>query len=128
MSIRCSEDAAKAVRSAFPKRSFGLQECFVVLCLDAHNQPLGRPVMVAMGTINGVTVHPRDVFRSAIRKNAVAVIVAHNHPSGKTELSDDDLALTRRLKEAGEMLGIPLLDHLVLSKDGYASTADRGVM
>jgi DNA repair protein RadC len=84
--------------------------------------------MVALGTANSVEVHPRDVFRLAIKRNAVAVIVAHNHPSGDPEPSSDDRALTERLTAAGRVLGIPLLDHLVLCKSAHVSLADRGWM
>lgn len=126
--ICCSEDASKALRPAFPKRAFGTQECFVVMPLDSRNNPLGRPVMVAMGTANSVSVHPRDVFRLAVKRNAVSLIVAHNHPSGDPAPSSDDRSLTRRLVEAGKVLGITVLDHLVLCKESHVSLADKGML
>jgi DNA repair protein RadC len=125
-----ASEALTAVKPGFPVRSLGIQECFVVLSLDAKHRPIGRPKMVAMGTATAVTVHPRDVFRQAIKSNAVAVIVAHNHPSGDPSPSNEDLILTKRMVEAGEMLGIPVLDHIVLtSKAGsWVSLADRGLL
>lgn len=129
--MRCStpEQAAAAVRPAFPKRLLKRQECFVVLALDAVNAPIGRPRIVAMGTVNGVEVHPRDIFRVAIARNAVSIIVAHNHPSGDTEPSLDDRALTRKISEAGKLLGIPLLDHIIVTPSGkYTSLATIGII
>jgi len=100
-----------------------------VLALDAVNAPIGRPRIVAMGTVNGVEVHPRDIFRVAIARNAVSIIVAHNHPSGDTEPSLDDRALTRKISEAGKLLGIPLLDHIIVTPSGkYTSLATIGII
>jgi len=99
------------------------------MCLDAGHIPIGKPKVVAVGTVNSVDVHPRDVFRDAVRSNAAAIIVAHNHPSGRTDPSVEDHALTAQLVRAGELLGIPVLDHLVLAPNGeYVSLADRGCL
>jgi DNA repair protein RadC len=127
--IRCSESAATAIRPAFPRKLLGLQECFAVLCLDAKHATIGRPEIVAMGTVSNVTVCPRDVFRTAIRKNATAIIVAHNHPSGNTCPSADDQALTKRLIEGAKLLGLAVLDHLIMVPDGtFLSLADKGLL
>jgi len=76
-----------------------------------------------------VVVHPRDVFRPAVVRNASAVLVAHNHPSGDCSPSDDDRRLTWRLQEAGDLLGIPVLDHLIVGLGGnYLSLKEKGVM
>lgn len=125
MPINCSEDASKAIRPAFPKSTFNSQECFFVLCLNTRNEPIGKPAMVAMGTCNEVQVHPRDVFRMAVRKNAVHIIVAHNHPSQDVSPSDLDIELTKKLSEAGNLLGIPLLDHIILNKDRHLSIMEE---
>jgi len=125
-SVVCSEVAANIVRPTFPKRAIRNQECFVVLALDSKHIPIGRPTMVAMGTVNSVEVHPRDVFRVAVKKNAVAIIVAHNHPSGALNPSPDDKILTSRLKAAGELLGIPLIDHIIINGNSHISLADHG--
>jgi len=105
------------------------QETFYLLCLNAQNQRVGRAVLVAKGTVNSVVVHPRDVFRPAVVRNASAVLVAHNHPSGDCSPSDDDRRLTWRLQEAGDLLGIPVLDHLIVGLGGnYLSLKEKGVM
>ena len=125
--INCSEDAAAALLP--PMRKWLVkQEAFVVLMLNARNQPIGRPFIVALGTVNGLAVHPRDVFREAVKRNATAVIVGHNHPSGSVSPSEDDLKLTERLVAAGELLGIQLFDHIVLSAKEHYSFADRGLI
>jgi DNA repair protein RadC len=80
--------------------------------------------MVAMGSLSEVEVHPREIFRGAILAGAQAVILVHNHPSGDVSPSPEDLALTRRLKAAGELLGIPMLDHLIVAQDRHQSLID----
>jgi DNA repair protein RadC len=76
---------------------------------------------VSVGTVSRTLVHPREVFADAIASRASAVIVAHNHPSGNLNPSQEDLEITVRLKKAGDLLGIRLLDHLVFSEEGYVS-------
>jgi len=78
-----------------------------------------------VGTRNGSLVHPREVFKPAILSNAAAVLLIHNHPAGDPEPSAEDKAITRRLKEAGEILGINVLDHLVVGDGRYVSFADQ---
>ena len=107
---------------------FKEQEAFVVVALNTKNEVQGKPWLVALGTVNGVTVHPRDVFREAIRRNAMSIIIAHNHPSNDLEPSEDDIALTNRLEKAGKVLGIQILDHLVVGKSSYCSFADEGLI
>jgi DNA repair protein RadC len=107
-------DAEKLMRPLF-KRHMTTQEVFLCVALNAQQRPIGKPWIVALGTVSAVTVHPRDVYRDAVRRNASAVIVAHNHPSGNASPSGDDIALTGRLRDAGELIGIPLIDHLVLT-------------
>ena len=102
------------------------QECFGVMYLNAKHACLGVQ-LVAMGALAGVEVHPREVFRGAMIAGAVAVLLVHNHPSGSTEPSKDDLALTQRLKAAGELLGVPVLDHVIMAQGGdYLSLAEHG--
>jgi len=113
-------DAALALRYIEGRR----QEVFVALLLDARHRLLRR-VMVSIGTLSAATVHPRDVFREAIRRNAGAVIVAHNHPSGNPEPSGDDLELTKRLARIGRLVGIEVLDHIIITKGGYVSLRER---
>lgn len=117
MAISTAAEAAAAVLPAFPKHLLGEQECFCVLHLGGRHGVLGT-ALVAMGTSVAVEVHPRDVFREAIRRNATAVIVAHNHPAGDLVASWQDRELTRRLVAAGRLLGVNVLDHLVIAPDG----------
>lgn len=119
--ISCAKEASEVLRTAFPKRLFATQECFVVMLLNTQNMPIGKPILVSMGTVSAVSVHPRDVFREAVKRNATSIIVAHNHLSGNCEPSSDDSAFTNRLLKASEILGIPLLDHLILTKTESAS-------
>jgi DNA repair protein RadC len=81
---------------------------------------------LARGSLTGVEVHPRDVFCPLIRTSAAAVIFCHNHPSGDPTPSRQDIALTMRLREVGELCGISVLDHVVVGWEGYTSLADRG--
>ena len=128
MAITCASEAVASLKPAIPKHIFGTQEAFVVVALDAKNVPIGRPIMVALGTATSVAVHPRDVFRIAVKRNAVSVIVGHNHPSGDPEPSQDDRALTGRLVSAGDILGITVLDHLVMAAGQWVSFQDRGML
>lgn len=101
------------------------KEHFVVFYLDAHNQTVERSI-VSIGTINASIAHPREVFESAIKHAAVHIILAHNHPSGQADPSPEDIMLTQRLFDAGNLLGIPLLDHIIVTKDGCVSLKQRG--
>lgn len=100
------------------------QEAVAVLCLGARHQPLHVGI-VAMGALNSAAVHPREVFRTAVAVNAAALVLAHNHPSGDPEPSEDDVRLTRRLQRCGETLGIELLDHLVIGGRRWVSLRER---
>lgn len=96
------------------------QEVFVVVALGARGAIL-EEIEVARGCLTGVEVHPREVFRPLIRLAAAGAVVAHNHPSGDARPSREDIALTYRLREAGEVIGIPILDHIVIGVAGYTS-------
>jgi len=100
------------------------QETFWSLLLDGK-QRLRRTLVVTTGTLTASLVHPREVFRAAVRESAAALIVAHNHPSGDPEPSAEDLAVTERLRQAGEVLGIPLQDHVVLGEASFVSLRER---
>lgn len=122
-----SRDSANTLRPIFDSLD---REQFVLLCLDAKCKPIGVNV-VSIGSLSMSIVHPREVFKSAILLNAAAVIASHNHPSGDTTPSPEDIALTERLKHAGEILGIRLLDHIILAEDlngnlVHYSFADEG--
>ena len=102
------------------------KEHFCVLFLDTQNHITGKEV-ISIGTLNASLIHPRETFRTAIIKNCCSVIVVHNHPSGSLEPSDEDLAVTKRLKDAGKLLGIEVLDHVIVTADSYASLRDKGL-
>jgi DNA repair protein RadC len=87
-----------------------------------------RELVVSEGTLNSSLVHPRDVFAPALREGAGALIVVHNHPSGDPEPSIEDLAITRRLHEAGELLGLPLVDHVIVADGSWVSLRERTVL
>ena len=99
---------------------FEERERFVVVTLDASNHIIGTHE-VTVGLVNQTPVAPREVFRVALMDNAVSIIVAHNHPSGSSDPSSQDIAITRTLCAAGKIMKIPVLDHLVVSKGGYTS-------
>jgi len=103
------------------------KEHFVALLLDSRHH-LIRMSPIAVGSLSATLVHPRELFKEAIAASAAAVIIAHNHPSGDPEPSEHDVELTRRLVEAGALLGIEVMDHLILGTDGIVSLKQRGVM
>ncbi|MEK7156931.1 MAG: DNA repair protein RadC [Patescibacteria group bacterium] len=96
------------------------KEHFVALYLNARNELIHRED-ISIGTVNASIVHPRDVFAPALEHNATAVIVAHNHPSGSPEPSPEDREVTARLRDAGKLLGIVLVEHIVVTKDAHTS-------
>ena len=116
------------VYDAYASELEGLtRERFVSVLLDAKNRVL-REERISQGTLTSSPVHPREVFASAIREAAAGVILLHNHPSGDPEPSPDDEAVTRRLVAAGELIGIPILDHVVLGAGCFVSLLDRGLI
>ncbi|MFA6383987.1 MAG: DNA repair protein RadC [Candidatus Omnitrophota bacterium] len=102
------------------------KEHFVVFFLDTRNQQIKREI-ISVGTINASLVHPREVFEPAVKHLAVQVILAHNHPSGDLEPSEEDLDVNRRLTEAGKILGIEVLDHVIVTRTAFKSFRDGGL-
>ena len=103
------------------------REVFWVLMLDARHYVCGVH-LVSVGSLTTAVVHPREVFKALVASNAAAAILVHNHPSGDPTPSAEDMAVTQRLREAGDLLGIPVLDHIVLGESGqYRSFADDGM-
>ena len=100
------------------------KEHFSILCLDTRNNLIVDDVSV--GTLNASLVHPREVFKKAILNNSSHVIVAHNHPSGDPSPSEDDIITTKRLVEAGKILGIAVIDHIIVSRDKCISLREKG--
>lgn len=103
------------------------QEEFWALYLDTQNRVISER-RVTVGLLNASLVHPREVFAPALRRSAASVVVAHNHPSGDPEPSEEDVAVTRQLGASGALLGIPLRDHVVLGADDYVSLRKRGCL
>jgi DNA repair protein RadC len=103
------------------------KEHFMVFFLDTRNQETHRET-VSIGTLNYNLVHPREVFEPAVKYLAAGIIVAHNHPSGCLEPSDEDLSLTKRLSQAGKLLGIEVLDHVIVTKDAFTSFKQKGLL
>lgn len=105
------------------------KEHFIVLCLGPKNNLIkeGR-IKVSIGTADETLVHPREVFKEAIQASSTQVIVGHNHPSGDTEPSDEDLRITKRLRQSGRVLGIEVLDHLIVSKMSFFSFKEKKLL
>lgn len=101
------------------------KEHFIVVSLDTRNR-ITDITEVSTGSLTASVVHPRETFETAIRKHAAGIIVFHNHPSGDCDPSSEDINITKRLFEAGKILGIDLLDHIIISKSDYLSMRDRG--
>lgn len=103
------------------------REQFIIACLNTKNEPTNISV-VSVGTLNKAIVHPREVFKTAILSNAASIMAFHNHPSGDTVPSQQDIQLTNRLYEAGELLGIKLLDHLIIGDGTFTSLKEKGYL
>ena len=103
------------------------QEYFVCLSLNGANEVIENRV-VTVGLLDSNQVHPREVYADPLTDRAASIIVAHNHPSGTLEASPEDVALTDRLARAGKLLGIPLLDHIIVTKRGYLSLKQAGYL
>jgi len=100
------------------------KEGFIVFCLDTDLRVISREI-ISIGTLNSCVIHPREIFRTAIIRSANSIIIVHNHPSGNLSPSKEDLSITKQLKKAGEILNIPLLDHVIVSNQGYRSIKDK---
>jgi len=103
------------------------REHFVGFYLNSRNQVLRREI-ISIGSLNASIVHPREVYLPAVAMSAASIVLAHNHPSGDPTPSEEDLAITRRLLEAGRILGIDLLDHVVVARESYASFKERRLL
>jgi len=100
-------------------------EVFAILCLSTKHRVIAYHE-VSRGTLDATLVHPRDVFKAALLANAAAIILTHNHPSGDPAPSPDDMALTRRLVDAGTLIGVDVVDHIVIGDGCYVSFRERG--
>jgi DNA repair protein RadC len=119
-----------APRQVYETFSFLMQETkehFMTLHLDGKNRIICMD-LVSIGSLNQSIVHPREVFKTALLSNAAAVILVHQHPSGDPAPSSEDISITRRLKEAGEIMGIKVLDHIIVGDGEYLSFVERGLL
>jgi DNA repair protein RadC len=122
--LRSSEDVFRHFRERLEKEK---REIFYVVLLTNKNRKI-REVKVSEGSLTASLVHPREVYNPVIRESAAAVIFVHNHPSGDPAPSPEDVDITRRLKEVGEVMGVRVLDHVVIGHGRYFSFSDRGML
>lgn len=122
--IQNPQDIVKAIQSSIKDKT---KEHFKLILLNTRNKIIGIST-VSIGTLNSNLVHPREVFKEAISHSAASVVFAHNHPSGDPEPSEDDLTITKRLTEAGKILGIEVIDHIIISKNGFFSFKEKGLI
>lgn len=121
-SVRSPEDGYQLMKLFLADKD---REHFIVASLDTKNQPVSINVC-HIGSLNASLVHPREVMKSAILSNAASIIVGHNHPSGLPEPSKEDIEVTRRLAEAGKIIGIDVLDHIIVGDESFISLKEKG--
>lgn len=125
--IKGSDDAIRYCMKAFSRLAMdGKQEQFHIVTLDTQHGPIAQH-LITVGTLDASLVHPREVFRPAIRDAASAILLVHNHPSGDPTPSSEDRAVTRKLKEVGELIGIRVLDHIIVARERGRSIIADGV-
>jgi DNA repair protein RadC len=122
--IKDPESVVKAIRASIKDKA---KEHFKLILLNPRNKII-RISTISIGTLNASLVHPREVFKDAITHSAASVVLAHNHPSGDPEPSEDDLKITKKLVESGKILGIEVLDHIIIAKNGFKSLANEGMI
>lgn len=120
--VRSAADVARLLQG---QMRFLDREKFLTVLLDTKHRVIGIPT-VSVGHLSGALVHPREVFKAAIRRSSAAIILVHNHPSGDPTPSREDILVTRRLVEAGQLLGIEVLDHVILGGQSYTSLRQEG--
>ena len=101
------------------------EEHFMILYFDTRNKLINEEISI--GTLNASLVHPREVFKKAIKDNVAQIIIAHNHPSGDSKPSEDDISTTKRLVESGKLVGISIIDHLIITSNKYFSFKENGI-
>ena len=122
--ISCPEDVAMLCMEELRLEK---QECLIILLLNVKNEVIGKE-LISKGGISSSIVDPRDVFRPAIRRGAAGIIAVHNHPSGNPEPSESDILVTEKLSEAGTLLGIELIDHVIIGNGRHISLKNRKLM
>jgi DNA repair protein RadC len=121
------EDSKTVAMILRPVLGHPMQEVMISISLDARGRIISA-FIVALGTLTACLAHPREIFRDAIKKCAASIILVHTHPSGDPEPSEEDYVLTRRIRDAGHVVGIPVLDHVILGKDNHWSFGDHGIL
>jgi DNA repair protein RadC len=122
--IKDPESVVKAIRASIKDKA---KEHFKLILLNPRNKIIGIST-ISIGTLNASLVHPREVFKDAIVHSAASVVLAHNHPSGDPEPSEDDLKITKKLVESGKILGIEVIDHIIIGKNNFCSYKERGLI
>jgi DNA repair protein RadC len=122
--IKDPETVVKAIRASIKDKA---KEHFKLILLNPRNKIIGIST-ISIGTLNASLVHPREVFKDAIMHSAASVVLAHNHPSGDPEPSEDDLKITKKLVDSGKILGIEVLDHIVVGKETFKSFKEEGLI
>ena len=125
--ISKSQDAYDILVQQWDKGKIELLEDFKILLLNRRNRVLGI-VHISSGGLSGTVADPKVIFTAALKACASGIILCHNHPSGELDPSSEDLSLTKRLVEAGKMLDLKILDHLIISTNGYYSFGDDGIL
>jgi DNA repair protein RadC len=121
-SVRSPEDGYRLLRQFIGDMD---REVLMLVCLDTKNQPTAINIC-HIGSLNSSIVHPREIMKTAILSNAASIIIAHNHPSGNAAPSNEDIEVTKRMKEAGKIIGIDLLDHIIVGDDTFVSLKEKG--
>lgn len=122
--ITSPDDAANLVKSFLADSD---RENFIVICLNTKNEPNAIHT-VGVGTLNSSQIHPRELFKTSILANSASIIVAHNHPSGDPTPSMEDIEITKRLTDAGKLLGIEILDHIIIGNGTFVSFKQKGLI
>jgi DNA repair protein RadC len=122
--VKDPQSVVKAIRASIKDKA---KEHFKLILLNPRNKIIGIST-VSVGTLNTSLAHPREIFKEAIIHNAMSVVLAHNHPSGDPEPSEDDLTITKRLTEAGKILGIEVIDHIIIGKINFCSFKEKGLL
>jgi DNA repair protein RadC len=120
--IKDPESVVKAIRASIKDKA---KEHFKLILLNPRNKITGIST-ISIGTLNASLVHPREVFKDAIAHSAASVVLAHNHPSGDPDPSEDDIEITKKLVESGKILGIEVIDHIIIGKNDYYSFKAKG--
>jgi DNA repair protein RadC len=118
------ESVVRAIRTSITDKA---KEHFKLILLNTRNKII-RIATISVGTLNASLVHPREVFKEALIHNAFSVILAHNHPSGDCQPSEEDIRITKRLKDAGRIMGVEVLDHIIVANSEYFSFKGKGLL